>query len=422
VACFIGAQAFNFNDEAFGTLTSLSLTYPTGTAIQASPSPSVFGQPVTLTATVSTDPNSGTPTGTATFMDGTISLGTVNLTGGQAMLTTSSLKVGAHTITVQYLGDSVHDPSSGTITEFVNPGSTALAVSSTVTVGKLPTGVVASATRAYVANSQSNTVSVIDTTQNPPAVINSIPVGAYPNGMALSADGSQLYVTDYLAAGLTVVDTGTNTVLRTVTVGSRPDGVAVFNGSVYVANLASGTVSQVDPNAGTVLNTITLPSGGVGAAAPSGLVVTAGGTMYVNDVRNGVTIPVTLPSTVGTSVAAGVHPAYISTLGTAGYVASPGDNSIKVLNLATTPPTAATSVAVGAAPYGVVADPAGAGLVVATSSGANTVSAINPGTNTVTATVAVGKTPDAVAISPDGHTAFVTNEADGTVTILQVNP
>jgi YVTN family beta-propeller protein len=81
-----------------------------------------------------------------------------------------------------------------------------------------------------------------------------------------------------------------------------------------------------------------------------------------------------------------------------------------------------TSVTVGAAPYGVVADPAGAGLVLATSSGANTVSAINPGTNTVTATVAVGKTPDTVAISPDGHTAFVTNETDGTLSILQVNP
>ena len=50
-----------------------------------SPNPSVFGQAVTLTATVSAVvPASGTPTGSVTFLDGSITLGTATLsTGGR---------------------------------------------------------------------------------------------------------------------------------------------------------------------------------------------------------------------------------------------------------------------------------------------------------------------------------------------------
>jgi uncharacterized protein YjbI with pentapeptide repeats len=68
------------------------------------------GQPVTFTALVAvTAPGAGTPTGTVTFFDGGTSLGTGQLTvvGGkyQATFRTSSLAVGARTITAGYGGD-----------------------------------------------------------------------------------------------------------------------------------------------------------------------------------------------------------------------------------------------------------------------------------------------------------------------------
>ena len=57
-----------------------------------SPSPSVFGQAVTLTATViAVAPGAGTPAGSVTFRDGTTVLGTGTLSsGGVATFTTSS--------------------------------------------------------------------------------------------------------------------------------------------------------------------------------------------------------------------------------------------------------------------------------------------------------------------------------------------
>src|SRR5439155_702363 len=85
---------------------------------------SVFGQPVTFTATVTAkSPGAGTPTGTVTFKDGSITLGTGTLNGsGQATFTTSTLAVGSHSITASYGGDaSFNGSTSHPLTQTVNP-------------------------------------------------------------------------------------------------------------------------------------------------------------------------------------------------------------------------------------------------------------------------------------------------------------
>ena len=59
------------------------------------PRTATFGQPVTLTATVSVvSPGTGVPTGTVTFEEGSTILGTVNLTDGVASLTTTPAAAG----------------------------------------------------------------------------------------------------------------------------------------------------------------------------------------------------------------------------------------------------------------------------------------------------------------------------------------
>ncbi|TDC20739.1 Ig-like domain repeat protein [Streptomyces sp. 8K308] len=75
------------------TVTSLA---PTTTTVTSAPDPSVFGQPVTLTATVApVPPASGTPTGTVTFVvaGGPTLTGTLN-GSGVATVTTTALAVG----------------------------------------------------------------------------------------------------------------------------------------------------------------------------------------------------------------------------------------------------------------------------------------------------------------------------------------
>ena len=107
----------------------------TTTALTADPILTVFGQPVTFTATVTVVvPGAGTPTGTVTFEDGSNPLGTGTLNAsGMATLTVPStspfipaLAVGTHSITASYGGDTNDLGSTGTLSgdQMVNQVST----------------------------------------------------------------------------------------------------------------------------------------------------------------------------------------------------------------------------------------------------------------------------------------------------------
>jgi len=80
---------------------------------------------VTFTATVAAvAPGAGAPTGTVTFKDGNMVLGTASVgAGGTAMFTTSFAAAGGHAITAVYSGDGNFVGSSQTTTEQVNAPS-----------------------------------------------------------------------------------------------------------------------------------------------------------------------------------------------------------------------------------------------------------------------------------------------------------
>ena len=114
-------------DGNFTTSTSVVLSQVvnqdrTSTSLNSPVNPSVFGQSVTFTATVSADaPGSGTPTGLVTFKDGTTTLGSGTLSGGVASFTTSKLSVGTYSITATYNGDTHFKTStSPVLTQTVN--------------------------------------------------------------------------------------------------------------------------------------------------------------------------------------------------------------------------------------------------------------------------------------------------------------
>ena len=69
---------------------------------------------MTFTARVtSSGPNA--PTGKVIFKDGTSAIGSAILSGGLGKLTTATLGIGTHPITVSYQGDEVSAPSASTV-------------------------------------------------------------------------------------------------------------------------------------------------------------------------------------------------------------------------------------------------------------------------------------------------------------------
>jgi hypothetical protein len=121
-----GCVTATATNETTGDTSQFSnyLAVPTSMQLTASASPSLFGQPVTLTATVTANfAGFGTPTGSVIFMDTTTNtnLGSATLSGGIATLTTAALNTGTHVITATYAGNIVFLGSSATLTETIAP-------------------------------------------------------------------------------------------------------------------------------------------------------------------------------------------------------------------------------------------------------------------------------------------------------------
>jgi hypothetical protein len=90
----------------------------TTTTLTSSPNPSLEGQSVKFTATV-TGQYGGTPTGSVTFKDGHTVLAQVLLSGGIAKYNTSALSKGKHHIFADYGGDANFRLSEGSVIQTV---------------------------------------------------------------------------------------------------------------------------------------------------------------------------------------------------------------------------------------------------------------------------------------------------------------
>jgi len=83
----------------------------TTTTLTSSRNPSNPGQRVTFRATVA--PSAAT--GTVQFFDGSTLIGTDTLVGGVASFSTSSLSLGAHSVTAQYGGNANYNGSASAV-------------------------------------------------------------------------------------------------------------------------------------------------------------------------------------------------------------------------------------------------------------------------------------------------------------------
>jgi YVTN family beta-propeller protein len=137
-----------------------------------------------------------------------------------------------------------------------------------VPVGGGPSGIVVGASRAYVANSLGNSVSVIDTTTN--LVVATIPVGLQPTGVALTPDGIYLHVANQGSNTVSVIETATNTVVATVPVSAHPFALAIhFSGDrTYVTYADHPGLTVIDNVTNTIITTI--PDVGQGYVALRG--------------------------------------------------------------------------------------------------------------------------------------------------------
>lgn len=142
----------------------------------------------------------------------------------------------------------------------------------------------------------------------------SISTGSNPYGLAISAPTKRLYVANSMSNTVSVISLDTasanyNKVIKTITVGTGPwqVGVNTVTGRVYVANRTSRTISVISEGALTVLGTIglTFEPGEIGVNTSTNKVFVLSMTTNVVTVINGNTGAF---GAVQTTFTAGVNP------------------------------------------------------------------------------------------------------------------
>lgn len=268
----------------------------------------------------------------------------------------------------------------------------------------------AAGTKAYVTNSNGSTVSIINLATN--TVTGTITGFDGPSGFVITPDGNHAYVNNYggpiVGSGngttVRVVDLNTNTIVGpALTVGQAPAALAITPDGAYVyvvsyvdGNIGTGTISIIRTSDNSVqLNAIT------GFSGPFAIAMTPNGKY-----------------------------AYVTNFGSNNF--SPVGTTVSVVS--TTSNLIVNTITLGVQPSGIAITPDGSFAYVSNysslyngmgftnlTSSQGTINIIDLQTNTVISPIiGVGFAPDAIAISPNGQFAYVTNYRSNTVNIISL--
>jgi hypothetical protein len=257
----------NLYGQAQLTITVVPGQAGSSTSLGTSVNPSVYGQSITLTATVA----GSTPTGTVTFKDGAATLcNAVALAGGMAGCATSTLAVGSHSLTALYSGDAgntggasdplpqvVNKAGTSTVlgTHVPNPSTVGTAIAVTATVAAIAPG----------AGAPAGTITVSDGTVNC-----SITLPATGCNLAPNSAGAKTLVAVYSGdahfngSSSPVVAHTVDPIVATLDVDASinatkydafTDGLLIlrylfgFSGPSLTAGALGGTATRMDPSA-----------------------------------------------------------------------------------------------------------------------------------------------------------------------------
>jgi gliding motility-associated-like protein len=363
-------------------------------------SPGAASQTVTVAATVNALPalNKVSPQAVSSGTNTTV----VNFTG----------TANTTTWTNDMPGIGLAAYGSGNIPSFsaVNTGSSP--VTATIIVTPRPSDF------AYISNTHSNSVSVINTATN--TLVATVPVGSQPQGVAVSPDNGYVYIANSTANTVSVINTATNTVTATIPVGQSPQAVSVsYDGSqVYVCNIFDGSVSVIASASNMVTATIT------GFIQPYALAASpVSHILFVANVSGTVSVVNTSSNTIQQAINVGQDPYQIivSPDGSRVYVTNFSSNTVSVINTATY--SVVNTIDVGSGPGGLAISPDGSFLYVSCYFGGN-VTVINTSSGQIVQTININS-PIGISATADGKEVYVVNNPPGgptgstnTVTII----
>lgn len=266
--------------------------------------------------------------------------------------------------------------------------------------------------KAYVTNSNSTTITIINTVNN--TVCRIIDGFDGPSGMVITPAGNRAYVNNYggpegLQSGngrtVRVVDLNSNSIigapicvgLAPAALAISPDGAFVYTINYVDGNPGTGTMSVIDTSSNTVIATIP------GFSGPFAIAITPNGRY-----------------------------AYVSNFGSNNF--APFGTTVSIVDLQSN--MIIDTITVGIQPSGIAITPdcryayatnfntlyaVGAPQFADLTPGQGTVNIIDTKTREVIApTIVVGESPANIAIAPNGKHAYVSNYTSNTVSVIKL--
>lgn len=300
---------------------------------------------------------------------------------------------------------------------------------------------------AYIANSGSNTVTVLDLVFLRPD--RTLSVGQNPTSIIANPLRPEVYVLNSASGSLSVIDTGSNKVVATIPLRHNPSFISIdrLGRRLFVANTDSGNLSVIDLDTRRPLTTVQTP------AHPTSALVSPDGR----------TVVVTLPDSGSIALFSAAIPqdpkapqsaaAFESAItyrasfsGCPGatspvilpdsskvFVACPGSNQVLALALAAAPDSWAAKQSssaltdhalvlldVGLRPTHLTLKPDG-GEIFVSNSAANSVSEISTQTNEVGNTFPIGDVPAHGIVSSDNSALWISNSGADSISLYSID-
>ena len=294
-------------------------------------------------------------------------------------------------------------------------------VVATTPIGNHPYGVFVSGRYVYTANTDGNSMNVIDISKpSSPVVVATTTVGAGPYSVYVS--GRYAYTANNGSNSMNVIDISkpaSPIVVATTTVGSNPYSVYVSGKYAYVANSGSNSMNVIDVSSSTapVIVATTVLSSGPNSIYVAGryayTVSNSNATMNVIDVSNPSSPVVVATTTVGS------RPYGVYVQGRYAYTANLTNNSINVIDVSNpTSPVVVATTTVSAGPTSIYVAGRYAYTAGSNTNSMNVIDVSNPSSPVVVATTTVGSAPNGIFVS--GRYAYVVNYTNSSISVVDI--
>lgn len=272
--------------------------------------------------------------------------------------------------------------------------------------------------RIYVANSGSQSVSVIDAFTN--TVIATVRVGSSPRRLAVNPTTNRIFVANQGSGTVSVIDGETQTQESVITVGENPGAIAVnpTTNRVYVATCADAAGRVVVINGETLAVEGALQTGScpreliVNPATNRLTIVGPDGTLALIDAATDAVSDAVRPGDLGTVTGSAVNPTTNRI-----YLAQQDRNAVAVLDGASGSVLASVAIP---SPDAVAVNPTN-NRVYVTSAAGGTVTVVDGANNALLTTIPVLGKAVGVATNPTTGRAYVTNQDRNAVAVLGVD-